>query len=248
MRPSRCIHILQSAERNRRRILVSGAVCDLALRGVIPKPRVFTSGARDLACIATAVRIKLHPCRILLWLAFAATVWMLASPPRMQGQHPKPSEYAVKAAYLYNFGRFIEWPTGIMQAQSDSFDICVLGEDPFGATLNAAVANEKVVGKRVVAKQIPQPQDAVNCRVLFISLSEERRLKQILASLGTASVLTVSDLPQFAQRGGMVQFVLEDNKVRFEVNSATAARAGLTLSSELLKLAVNVRRNIQLGD
>jgi hypothetical protein len=239
---------LQSAERNRRRILANGAVCGLALKGVIPKPRVFTGGARDLACIATAARIKLRAFRILSWLAFLPIVWMLTNPPRIQGQLPKPSEYAVKAAYLYNFGKFIEWPAGIVQAQSDSFDICVLGDDPFGAALNAAVANEKVVGKRVVAKQIPQPQDAVNCRVLFISLSEERRLKQILASLGTSSVLTVSDLPQFAQRGGMVQFVLEDNKVRFEVNSATAERAGLTLSSELLKLAVNVRRTAQLGD
>jgi hypothetical protein len=168
--------------------------------------------------------------------------------PGIQGQHAKPTEYEVKATYLYNFGKFVEWPAHGLQAQSDSFAICVLGENPFGPALNATVAQETIAGKSVVAKQIPAPQDAVNCRVLFIGSSEDKRLKEILGSLGTASVLTVSDLPNFAQRGGMVQFILEGNKVRFEVNSATAERAGLTLSSELLKVAANVRRSVQFGD
>jgi hypothetical protein len=166
----------------------------------------------------------------------------------MQGQHSKPSEYEVKAAYLYNFSRFVEWPGKIMQTQSRSFNVCVLGEDPFGPALNSAVANETIAGKSVVAKEIPAPQDAVNCRVLFISSSEDKRLKQILARLGAASVLTVSDLPQFTQPGGMIQFVVEGNRVRFEVNAATAEHAGLTLSSELLKVAINVRRSTHPGD
>jgi hypothetical protein len=183
---------------------------------------------------------------VLLWLAAAAIGCGLVSPAQMQGQHAKPTEYDVKAAYLYNFSRFTEWPATIPQSGADSFDICVLGENPFGTALATVVANETVAGKRVIAKQIPLPEDAMNCRVLFISSSEDKRLKQILASLTTASVLTVSDLPHFTQRGGMVQFVLEDNRVRFEVNSASAARARLTLSSELLKLAVNGRA--QLGD
>jgi hypothetical protein len=166
----------------------------------------------------------------------------------MQGQHSKPTEYEVKATYLYNFSRFVEWPVKGTQAQSDSFSICVLGQDPFGPALNAILADVTVAGKSVVAKRIPTPQDAVNCRVLFISSSENTRLKQILTTLGDASVLTVSDLPQFTQRGGMVQFILEGNRVRFEVNLATAERAGLTLSSELLKVAINVRRSARLGD
>jgi hypothetical protein len=181
-------------------------------------------------------------------LISAAAVWTLVGFPSAQGQHAKPNEYEVKATYLYNFSRFVEWPAAVLQARSDSFAICVLGEDPFGAALKATVAQETVAGKSVVTKQVPAAQDAMNCRVLFISSSEEKRLKEILASLGTASVLTVSDLPKFAQRGGMVQFVLEGNKVRFEVNSAVAQRAGLTLSSELLKVAVNVRRSVPSGD
>ena len=166
----------------------------------------------------------------------------------MQAQHLKAAEYEVKAAYLYNFSRFVEWPAKVTQAQSDSFTICVLGQNPFGSALVATVANETITGQSVIAKQIPAAPDAVNCRVLFISSSEEGQLKQILASLGSASVLTVSDLPQFTDRGGMVQFLLENGKVRFEVNLAPAQRAGLTLSSELLKVAVNVRKKSQPGD
>lgn len=165
----------------------------------------------------------------------------------LPGQHAKPTEYEVKAIYLYNFSKFVEWPAQAAQAQSDSFAICVLGDNPFGPALQATIAQETIAGKSVVAKQIPAPRDAVNCRVLFISSSEDKRLKEILTSVGAASVLTVSDLPRFTQRGGMVQFVLEGGKVRFEVNSATAERAGLTLSSELLKVAVNVRTD-RFGD
>jgi hypothetical protein len=166
----------------------------------------------------------------------------------MHGQNTKHSEYEVKATYLYNFTRFVEWPVQGLPGQSDSFAICVLGDNPFGPALQATVAQETIAGRSVVAKQVPTLQDAANCRVLFISSSEDKRLKEILASLGTASVLTVSDLPKFTQRGGMVQFIVDSNRVRFEVNSATAERAGLTLSSELLKVAVSVRRTVPIGD
>jgi hypothetical protein len=177
-----------------------------------------------------------------------AVAGMLIGLPSVQGQHVKPTEYEVKATYLYNFSRFVEWPATAVWAKGASFEICVLGQDPFGAALNAILANETIAGKSVVARTIVGPEDVANCRVVFISSSEDRRLKQILATLGDASVLTVSDLPEFTRRGGMVQFVLEDNRVRFEVNLATAQHAGLTLSSELLKVAVNVKRSAQLGD
>jgi hypothetical protein len=124
----------------------------------------------------------------------------------------------------------------------------VLGQDPFGPALNTALADEAINGQNVVARRIPSPQDAVNCRILFISASEGDRLKQILAILGDASVLTVSDLPQFTQRGGMVQLVLDGNKVRFEVNLTPVERAHLAMSSQLLKVAVNLRRSDRLGD
>lgn len=165
------------------------------------------------------------------------------------GQESKVSEYQVKATYLYNFSRFVEWPEQAGPAtQSDTFLICVLGDNPFGSTLNDLVANESIEGRSVETKQVLTPADAAKCRVLFISLSEEGRLKTILSGLRKSSVLTVSDLPRFVEKGGMIQFVLEDNHVRFQVNATTAKRAGLVMSSELLKLAVSVSPNSIFGN
>ncbi len=122
-------------------------------------------------------------------------------------QKSKPRDYEVKATYLYNFARFVEWPANAAATKSDAFAICVLGQDPFGPALDAVVVGETIDGKAVLARRVLRPQDAVSCRVLYISSSEESRLKEILAALDNAGVLTVSDIPQFSQRGGMIQFV-----------------------------------------
>lgn len=169
--------------------------------------------------------------------------WLLTgvASPYLQGSGP--TEYEVKAAYLYNFGKFVQWPPRSAAGQTSSFAICVLGEDPFGAALNSAVAGESISGMSVVVERILKPQDAVDCRILFISSSEESGLSDILQALGGKSVLTVSDIPDFNQRGGIIQFVLENNEVHFEVNLDAARRAGLTLSSQLLKVAIRVRRH-----
>jgi hypothetical protein len=166
----------------------------------------------------------------------------------LSAQKSKANEYEVKATYLYNFARFVEWPARVEAVKRDTFAICVLGQDPFGPALDAIVAGETIDGKAVLAKRVSKLQDALNCRVLYVSSSEDSRLKEVLAAIDGVGVLTVSDIPQFSQRGGMIQFVLEGNKIRFEVNLANAGAAGLTLSSELLKVATTVRRNSQPGD
>ena len=176
-----------------------------------------------------------------------AIAWVLLGASCLHAQQSTPSEYEVKAAYLYNFGKFVGWPAKVA-ADGDFFSICVLGEDPFGASFDATIAGESINGKRVVIKRITKPQDATDCRILFISSSEESRLKEILFTLDKASVLTVSDISQFTRRGGMIQFVTEANRVRFEVNLTNAEHAALTLSSQLLKVAVSVRRSSQAGD
>jgi hypothetical protein len=177
-------------------------------------------------------------------IAVLASMFAIRSLPAQQA---KPSEYAVKATYLYNFARFVEWPSGAV-TNGDSFAICILGHDPFGPALDATLTGEAIEGKPVVAKRISQAQESASCRIVFISSSEEARLKEILAAIDKSSVLTVSDMPQFSRRGGMIQFVLEGSRVRFEVNLTNAQNAGLTLSSELLKVSVAVRRNIQEGN
>lgn len=174
-------------------------------------------------------------------LVVSALVWAVLSVP-MQAQEAKHTEYEVKAAYLYNFGRFVEWPPRVTAPKSDSFTVCVLGQDPFGPALDATLAGETINGSKVAAQRISKSQEAVNCRILFISPSEDSQLKETLAALDKTSALTVSDMSQFVRRGGMVQFILEGNRVRFEVNLTAAERADLILSSQLLKLALNVRK------
>ncbi|HEX4228904.1 MAG TPA: YfiR family protein [Bryobacteraceae bacterium] len=159
------------------------------------------------------------------------------------GERPKPTESQVQVAYLYNFGKFVQWPANAAGTKSNLFNICVYGQDPFGATLYTTVADGIIDGKRVVAKRIVDAHEAVSCQILFISSSEDTRLKTILEDLNKAAVLTVSDMPQFSQRGGMIQFVLDGNKVRFEVDLTATQSAGLTLSSELLRVAAAVKRS-----
>jgi hypothetical protein len=160
----------------------------------------------------------------------------------LHAQNPAPTEYEVEAAYLSNFGKFIEWPAKVGTAPVESFNVCVLGADPFGAVLDGALKGDDVGGAPLAAKRVAAPDEALNCRILFVSASKDTQLKAILETLGTSRILTVSDMPGFTRRGGMIQFVVEGDRVRFEINLAAAQRAGLIMSSQLLKLAVAVRR------
>ncbi|MGH9796386.1 MAG: YfiR family protein [Candidatus Acidiferrales bacterium] len=175
---------------------------------------------------------------LLLIVSCAAS--LSARRAELAAQSPSPSEFEVKAAYLYNFGKFVEWPEPAL-AQGDSFAICVLGRDPFGPILDTTLAGQTLKGKPAVARRIARVQDAAGCRILFISASQRAQLAHILAAVSGLPVLTVSDIEGFAARGGMVQFVLEDFRVRFELNVASAASAGLTFSAQLLRVAKSVR-------
>ncbi len=152
----------------------------------------------------------------------------------------QPTQYDVEAAYLFDFGRFISWPQP--RSADAPFVICILGENPFGSALDSTIAGEVLRGRKVEDRRITRAQDALPCSILYISSSEASRLNKILAAIQHAPVLTVSDMPDFAEHGGMVQFVLRDGRVRFEVNLASAQQVGLSMSSELLKVAVEVFR------
>ncbi len=157
----------------------------------------------------------------------------------LAAQAPAASEFDVKAAYLYNLGKFVEWPEPALA--HDSFAICVLGRDPFGPILDATLDGQTLKGKPAVARRIARVQDAAGCRTLFISASQRAHLPHILAAVSGMPVLTVSDIEGFAARGGMLQFVLDDRRLRFESNMASAASAGLTLNAQLLQVAKSVR-------
>jgi hypothetical protein len=164
----------------------------------------------------------------------------LLVPQSGYAQDPKPTEYEVEAAYLSNFGRFVDWQ--LKPAPGEAFNVCVLGPDPFGTLLDNALKGEQIGNTQLVARRLSGAEEISSCRILFISSMRENQLPAILAALGTSNVLTASDMPDFTRRGGMIQFVIEGKRVRFEINLNAAQRAGLSLSSQLLKLAVAVRR------
>jgi hypothetical protein len=166
-------------------------------------------------------------------LIFAVTVGLVAQTPA--------TEYEVKAAYLLNFGKFIKEPAAPTSPEINKFTICVMGDDPFGQVLDSTVRDEKIAGKPVTARRIGRTQDTAGCQVLFVSRSEEKQVRKILPALSKAGLLTVSDMPGFLDRDGMIQFTLVGNRVRFEVNLDAVQGAGLTLSSELLKVASSVK-------
>lgn len=158
----------------------------------------------------------------------------------LYGQASKPSEYDVEAAYLYNFGKFVQWPTGSPNAAASIFTLCVIGDDPLEAKLQAVVSKETINGQHVAVKRLSGLRGASHCQVLFIPAREEDLIGRDLEEVRRAPVLTVSDSPDFTRHGGMIGFVIQNHRVRFEVNIAAARKAGLQLSSELLKVAVNV--------
>ncbi|HEY6467181.1 MAG TPA: YfiR family protein [Candidatus Acidoferrales bacterium] len=157
----------------------------------------------------------------------------------IHAQRGRPTQYDIEAVYLYQFGKFVQWPAG--PASTEAFPICVLGRDPFGKTLDSTIAGEKIGNTPLKADRIEDLSDVKHCRILYISPSEDARLDAILARVGSSSVLTVSDLPDFESHGGMIQFIVEDNRVRFEINVAVARKSGLSISSQLLKVAAGVR-------
>lgn len=159
--------------------------------------------------------------------------------PSLFAQRGRPTQYQVEAVYLYQFGNFVSWPS---QANPpDSFSICILGRDPFGQILDSTITGETVGQTPLKAERLASAEEARHCRIVYISESESQQLTRILDALRDSHVLTVSEMPDFASRGGMIQFILEDNKVRFEINLAAAQKAGLAMSSQLLKVAASIR-------
>lgn len=151
----------------------------------------------------------------------------------------------VEAAYLYNFGRFIRWPA---QAQHGPLMICILGEDPFEDALDRIVAHETIEGRALAVSRLSSISGAGSCAILFFGRSEQPRIEEDLARVRTLPIATVSDLPDFLNRGGVIQFVLKDDRVRFVVNMTAAKRAGVGISSQLLKVAANIVGNSDGGE
>lgn len=155
----------------------------------------------------------------------------LQVPHQASAQSFSSREYEIKAGYLYNFIKYVDWPS-----YGDTITIGVLGYDPFGTAL-APLNGKLVKGRRLVIKHLDSVRDAQQCQIIFVSSSEKQRLQEIFESLRSARVLTVGETQGFADGGGIINFIEENNKIRFEINAEAARRTGLSISSELLKLA-----------
>ena len=153
------------------------------------------------------------------------------------GESRVPSEYELKAAFLCKFGRYVEWPASSFASADSPVVIGVMGRDPFGPFLDATVRLARVRGRKVELRRFKTASEAKLCHLLFISSSEERRLTAILEALAGAAVLTVGESEWFARDGGMIRFDAFDESVQLEINLLSAQRAGLNISSRLLKLA-----------
>lgn len=175
-----------------------------------------------------------------LLAAMAVFVW-----PAVAQETGAPSEYQVKAAFLYNFAKFVEWPAEAFPAANTPIIIGIVGKNPFDGVLERSVRDKVIRGRALTVQQASSPADAAlkHCQIIFISAGEKGHFVEILEMLKNTPALTVSETDGFLKAGGMVNFVIQDKKVRFEINDAAATRAGLRISSKLLSLAKKAEGN-----
>ncbi|MBI5395527.1 MAG: YfiR family protein [Verrucomicrobia bacterium] len=172
------------------------------------------------------------------WLIAPAVLCMAAlSGPEARPQAPAIKEYEIKAVFLLNFAQFVEWPAHAFANDTAPLTLGVLGEDPFGNILDRTVQGETIKGRPLAVKRFKRIEDVQDCHLLFISRSEKARVPQILSRLAGTSILTVGETDQFARSGGIINFRIQGNNVRFEINVDAAARSHLKISSKLLRLA-----------
>jgi hypothetical protein len=169
--------------------------------------------------------------RLALWLTLALICCAGAT------YADAPTEYQVKAVFVFNFSRFVVWPQAAFAAPNQPFIIGVLGGDPFGPHLEEAIKGELVDSHPLIVRHFHDVAEVTDCQILFIDRSQRPQLQHILSTLDHRSVLTVSDLDEASRSGVMIQFATENDKIRLRINAASAHAAGLTISSNLLRLA-----------
>ena len=180
---------------------------------------------------------RVNPIRRLRRLALAVLLgaWTLGA-----FSQSLPSEYQVKAAYLFNFAKYLEWPAGAFASPQAPLTLCVSGRDPFGGAL-AAYERRTVQSRELRVRRGVGLDDLRGCHMLFLAESEERNVKQFLRAAASLPIITVSDIDGFTEAGGTIGLVEADERVQFEINLASAQRAGVKVNSQLMRVARNTR-------
>ncbi len=153
------------------------------------------------------------------------------------GRGATVSETEVKAAFLYNFAKFVEWPAEAFSSETAPIQLAILGDEDVTAKLKTLLSDKKAHGRSFEVKRIINPQDAKTCQMVYVTSAENRRAFQVLEATRKLPVLTIGESDQFLDLGGMINFVFEDTQLRFEINSEAAERVKLEISSKLLRLA-----------
>ncbi|MEO5334212.1 MAG: YfiR family protein [Magnetococcus sp. YQC-5] len=167
------------------------------------------------------------------WYSYVALLLMMGT--GWKACADQPSEYQVKGAYLYHFTKFVTWPPSAFANEQAPFRLCVMGENPFGAVLDALT--KKTTNNRSISLAYPETgQQATTCHLLFIAVSEQEKWSAILSAIQGKPVLTVGDRPDFVQQGGMIHFVPVQDTLRFAINQENARAAGLKISATLLQV------------
>lgn len=160
---------------------------------------------------------------------------------------PVAGEYEIKAAFLVNFAKFVEWPESASTQPGAPIVICVVGGDPFGPKLDTISAGRQVDGRPIVVRRFNNPDEAERCHILFVGLGNAAGLASMLSQATARGILTVGDDPGFTSRGGVIEFFVAEQKVRFAINLQAASAAGLKISSHLSQLATTPGRLLDVG-
>jgi YfiR/HmsC-like len=175
-------------------------------------------------------------------LALVLGCWLApAQGARADASRELSPEYLIKAAYLYNFALFVEWPSTAFARADSPIVIGVVGVDPFGAALDQTVKDKSINTRSIEVRRLQATQDLSRCHILFVSASESARISEVAQRVGGRSVLVVGDTAGLTTQGATITFAVKDNRVRLEVNVDSARRSRLTISSKLLNLATIVR-------
>jgi hypothetical protein len=169
-------------------------------------------------------------------------ILLLGAALQLSAQAPAFDEYQVKAAFLYNFAKFVEWPPGTFASSTDPIGICIIGQNPFGAALENMVLGKKVGDRAFAVRQLQGAEQAKGCQILFIGAGEWKRVRTLLDALKGSPVLTVGETDDFTSFGGVIAFQLEGPRVRIQIALESAERAKLRISSKLLSLAEIAKR------
>lgn len=167
----------------------------------------------------------------------AITILILISSLHLQAQTQPSREYQLKAAFLFNFTQFVEWPATSLPSDQSPLVIGILGKTPFNSYLEEIVSGEKINGHPIVVHYYDNIDEIKTCHILFVNQGESKNVEKTVTGLKGRHILTVSDVPEFTKQGGMIMFFKKENKIKLQINQEAYREANLVISSKLLRLA-----------